>query len=207
MRESSSLVWAISAGSLAYATLRYNVFKGVAWSDWPSFVLNKSLAMSGLLLLVAWVVRARRSDSARHAGLLNAASRTMLAHILLSVVLLTPVYFPALFRDGRLTGLAGLAVIIGIAAAGGLSVSAPAAVTPGDRRPAAGAVAFAAGCHAALFGYSSWLVPSSWPGHLPPITLVSFAAGVVGLAAGLGGRSSPPAGPPGRSQIRSIWRT
>ena len=65
------------------------------------------------------------------------------------------------------------------------------------RRPrvqaaALGLVAFGAGAHAALYGYSSWLTPSSWPGYLPPITLVSFAAGIIGVLVALRGPSSPP---------------
>ncbi len=199
MRRSSSVVWTISAASLTYATLRYNVFKGVAWSDWPVFVLNKALALSSLLLLVAWLVRTRRGDGERHAGVLAAASRTMLTHIVLSVVLLTPIYFPALFTDGRLTWQAGVGVLLGVVAAAGLSAAGRPDAASRARRWTAGVLAFAAGCHAALFGFSSWLAPASWPGYLPPITMVSFVAGVVGLAAGLGGRTSPPAGSQNRS--------
>ena len=196
MRKSSSLFWSITSASLAYATLRYNVFKGVAWSDWPVFALNKALALSSLLLLVAWVLRGRRGASGSQSALLAAASRTLLAHIVLSLVLLTPVYFPASFAGGRLTWQAGTAVLLGVAAAVGLSAAGRPADGPRTRRRALGAVAWAAGCHAAMFGYSSWFTPSAWPGYLPPITLVAFVAGLAGFAAALGRPPDSPGAAP-----------
>ena len=189
MNNRAHAAWVVTAASLAYATLRYNVLKGVPWSDWPVFVLNKALALSSLLLLVLWAVRARRGRGTPQAVLLAAASRMALAHIGLSLVVLTPVYFPAFFLDGRLTWQAGTAVALGVAAASGLAAGARHAGAHASRLLALGLVAFGAGAHAALYGYSSWLTPSSWPGYLPPITLVSFAAGLIGLLAAL---RSPP---------------
>jgi hypothetical protein len=186
MRKPSSAVWVITAASLAYATLRYNVFKGVAWSDWPVFVLNKGLALSSLLLLVAWILRARPTVGAPQTALLAAASRMMLAHIGLSLVLLTPVYFPAFFESGRLTWKAGAAILLGVMATSGLSVAVAPVGAAGARRRALGLVSLAAGSHAALFGHASWLTPSEWPGYLVPITLISFLAGLVGIVAALG---------------------
>ena len=198
MRKPSSAVWVITAASLAYATLRYNVFKGVAWADWPVFILNKGLALASLLLLAAWILGHRRSTDASEPALLAAASRLMLAHIGLSLAALSPVYFPAFFADGRLTWQAGTALAIGVAAA----VALPVVSRPGRAHrpgfaasassrcglpcgvvrvsswftPAAhrsrlrglGLIAFAAGCHAALFGYSSWFTPAAWPGSCRP---------------------------------------
>ena len=192
MSTSASTTWAVTAGSLAYATLRYNILKGVPWTDWPVFVLNKALALSSLLLLVLWTVRARRGRGAPQAVLLAAASRMALAHVGLSLVVLTPVYFPAFFLDGRLTWQAGTAVALGVAAASGLAVGARHAGAHGYRLLALGLVAFGAGAHAALYGYSSWLTPSAWPGYLPPITLIAFAAGIFGMLAAVGGPSGPP---------------
>jgi hypothetical protein len=190
MRKPSSAVWVITAASLAYATLRYNVFKGVAWADWPVFILNKGLALASLLVLAAWILGHRRSTDASEPALLAAASRLMLGHIGLSLAALSPVYFPAFFADGRLTWQAGTALAIGVAAA----VALPVVSRPGrahrSRLRGLGLIAFAAGCHAALFGYSSWFTPAAWPGSLPPITLVSFAAGLIGAFAAFNERLS-----------------
>jgi hypothetical protein len=180
----------ITAASVAYATIRYNVFKGVAWTDWPVFVLNKGLALSSVVLLAAWILRHRRSTDVSEPALLAAASRLMLAHIGLSLVVLSPVYFPAFFVDGRLTWQAGAALSIGMAAAVGLPVVSRPGRAHRSRRRGLGLIVFAAGCHAALFGYSSWFTPAAWPGSLPPITLVSFAAGLFGAFAAFNERLS-----------------
>jgi len=192
MNNRERAIWRITLASLAYATLRYNVFKGVPWSDWPVFVLNKALALSSLLLLVLWAVRARRGKGTPQTVLLTAASRMTLAHVGLSLVALTPVYFPAFFLDGRLTWQAGTAVALGVAAASGLAAGARQGGPHGHRLPALGLVAFGAGTHAALYGYASWLTPWAWPGYMPPITLVSFMAGIIGVLAALRGPSRPP---------------
>ena len=190
MRRRSSAVWGITAASLAYATLRYNVFKGVAWSDWPVFVLNKAIALSSLLLLVAWILRNRRPAEASGAPLLAAASMLALAHAGLSLIVLTPAYFPAFFEESRLSWQAGVALALGVATAIRLSVVARPGHAHLSRLRGLGLIACAAGCHAALFGYSSWFTPTAWPGSLPPITLVSFAAGLIGAFAAFNERLS-----------------
>jgi hypothetical protein len=34
-----------------------------------------------------------------------------------------------------------------------------------------------------MLGYAGWFQPATWPGHMIPITLISFVAGTVALAA------------------------
>ena len=50
-RRDSRIVAVTVAVSGIYATLRYNVFKRVPWSDWPHYVGNKILALSALILV------------------------------------------------------------------------------------------------------------------------------------------------------------
>ena len=35
--------------------------------------------------------------------------------------------------------------------------------------------------HVAVMGFSGWLKPADWPGHLPPISLVAFIAALIPL--------------------------
>jgi hypothetical protein len=192
MRNPSAAIWAIIAAAIAYATLRYNVFKGVPWGDWPVFVLNKAIALSSLVLLAAWILRHRRATDISEPALLAAASRLMLAHAALSLIVLSPAYFPAFFMEGRLTWQAGAALAMGVAAAVGLPVVSRPGRAHRSRLRGIGLIAFAAGSHAALFGYSTWFTPAAWPGYLLPITMISSGAGLIGFLATLGGRSSPP---------------
>jgi hypothetical protein len=173
----------LSAGALAvalgYATLRYNVFKGVPWADWPSYTVNKALAVAALLLVVAAVLRIGRVGT-----LLAWAGVLALAHSLLSFALFDPAYFPRLFDGAKLTALAGIAMTLGVVAMAGMELGARRAGAwgPALRHKALAWLGFAAGVHAALPALSTWVEPAGWPGGLPPLTLISFAAGVIGLA-------------------------
>ena len=41
-RHDHSLAVGILVLAAAYATVRYNIFKGVPWSDWPSYIADKA---------------------------------------------------------------------------------------------------------------------------------------------------------------------
>jgi hypothetical protein len=180
-----STAYAITLCSLAYATVRYNVFKGVLWSDWPVYVVNKAVALSSLLLLLAWILRARLGPDDSSSSLLSLARRFALVHAGLSLVILSPAYFPTFFSGDRFNWPSGLSVVIGIVAASGLCLrSRPAVSWPATVR-SLGVIGFMAGIHAMLNGYGNWLAPATWPGYLAPITLIAFAAGVVSLGASL----------------------
>lgn len=168
----------------AYATVRYNVFAGVSWSEWPVFVLNKACALSSVSLLSLSVVRARLG-SPQPSELLPPASLLMLVHLGLSLALLSPAYFAKFFVDGRLTATAGWSVLAGAVAAAFLHRLTRACELSSTASRTVALLTFAVGLHAGLLGYRGWLLPQTWPGYLPPITLLSFLAGTVALAAAL----------------------
>ena len=193
VEQGNAAACAIALAALAYATVRYNVFKGVPWSDWPVYVVNKAVALSSLLLLLAWLLRGRAGPGeSPSSGLLSHARRFALAHVGLSLAILSPAYFPGFFVEGRLNWASGLSVLTGVMAASGLYLrSRPAVPRPAPVR-SLGVVGLVTGIHAMLNGYGSWLAPATWPGYLPPITLVAFAAGAASMGAALrhGGQDS-----------------
>jgi len=77
------------AGSLAYATLRYSLFKGVPWSEWPVYVMNKAFAL-GSLILVVWILVCRRRGRSSHDDLWTWTTACMVAHVALSLAILAP---------------------------------------------------------------------------------------------------------------------
>jgi hypothetical protein len=167
-----------------YATLRYNVFKGVAWSEWPVYVLNKVFALSALLLLMIYALRRRRRAAESPGRLLPMAWALMLMHAGLSLAILTPACYAKYFQAEKLTWQAGWSMLLGVVAAIGLHKFCR-ACEPGNPvgLPAKiGILAFLSGLHAMLLGYAGWFQPSTWPGRLIPITLISFTAGLVALA-------------------------
>jgi len=185
VERGNTAAYAIALVALAYATVRYNVFKGVPWSDWPVYVVNKAVALSSLLLLLAWILRARAGSGDASSGLLSHARRFAIAHAGLSLAILSPAYFPTFFVEGRLNWPSGLSVLIGVMAASGLYLrSRPSVSWPATVR-SLGIIGLITGIHAMLNGYDSWLAPATWPGYLPPITLISFAAGAASMAAAL----------------------
>jgi hypothetical protein len=119
----SRATWVITFMSLVYATVRYNVFKGVPWSDWPVYVVNNALALSSLLILLTWILRARLGPDESMASLLSNARRLALVHAGLSLAILSPAYFPAFFLDGKLSWPSGVSVLLGAVAASGLNVT------------------------------------------------------------------------------------
>lgn len=183
-RRDTQLAVGLLALAVFYATLRYNVFKGVPWTDWPAYTFNKAIAVGSLLLLAAATFRLVRRRSSI-AILMSWAGALALAHSLLSFALFNPGYFPRLFEDGKLTFLAGLSITLGagVMAVMELGARRSAGWTPALQSKALAFTAFATGLHAALPALNSWIEPRAWPGGLPPLTLISFAIGLAALTA------------------------
>ncbi len=168
--------------TMIYATLRYNVLKGVPWSDWPSYTLNKAFAVGSLLAIVAAVIRlARRGNGST--TLLVWGGVLALAHSLLTFALLDPIYYPRLFHEGKLTAAASVSLTLGALLIAVMELGARRAAnwSPRIRQASLALIAFGTGIHAALPATSTWLNPAAWPGGLPPLTLISFVAGGVSL--------------------------
>ncbi len=184
LRRDAAIIAIAVALAGVYATLRYNVFKGVPWGDWPHFVGNKILAVAALILIVQsiWRLASRRVRPIRR--LMATAGLLAMVHSLLSLGLLDPVYFEKFYggRGFSLTG--GLSLLLGSFAtalllrghgARGTSAPVPASLLLGST---AALTTF----HLALPATSSWLQPAAWPGGMPPLTLLSFAIGAAGVA-------------------------
>lgn len=184
VRSEAGLIAALFLAATGYATLRYNVFKGVPWVDWPAYTLNKALAVASLLMIVATVFRWRQAN--RPTSLLMATAGALaLTHSLLSFALLNPGYYARLFDAGKLTFTAGLSLTLGAAVMAVMELGARRSSqwTFPLRHGALALVALAAGVHAALPAIATWFDPSTWPGGMPPLTLISFASGLFGIAA------------------------
>lgn len=173
----------VVAGSTMYATARYHVFQDFPWSDWPVYTLNKVFGLSALLLLVLAVARRRWRPGHPIGPAMLAAGVLFGMHVLVSLALLSPAYYPKLFAAGKLTALAGAAIVLGVIATAALVAGAkPRPLQTADQSARGLALlAFAVGAHGALPGIASWLAPWTWPGLMPPITLVSFVLGAAAL--------------------------
>jgi hypothetical protein len=170
-------------GSAIYATARYNIFKGVPWSDWPTYTLNKALALAALVLLVSSVVRMRAAAGPSIASTMYLASLFGFTHVVLSLTLLSPAYYDKFFEAGKLTAAAGLSMLLGTVAAAVMAVGKGMRTGQDVGGPRNLAIlALGVGLHAMLQGFAGWFTPSEWPGGMPPITLLSFLLGLAAVA-------------------------
>jgi len=162
--------------SAIYATIRYHVLKGVSWSDWPVFTLNKVFGVSSLLLLAIAIARYKFRPVLSNSKILYLSGLYGGVHILLSCVLLDPAYYEKFFYDDRLTAIAGLSMLSGAVAAVLFITKA------GEKKErqinqitrSLAVVCGITGMHVAFQGFQSWFTPNDWPGFIPPLTLISF---------------------------------
>jgi hypothetical protein len=178
-----AIILSAMAASLLYATARYNIFKKVPWADWPIYTVNKALALAALILMLASL---RGMIAGRRIGrVMMWAGTCAFLHIILSLTLLDPAYYPKFFAGAKLNATAGISLLIGAAAAVAMELGARKSGSWSSRQRVRtlAAIALAGGLHAAIPGTGTWFAPADWPGGLPPITLISFGFGLA--AAGL----------------------
>ncbi|MBW2566812.1 MAG: hypothetical protein JRE24_08020 [Deltaproteobacteria bacterium] len=186
--------------AIGYAVLRYHIFGGVPWKDFPFLILNKGISLGAFILITfnfslgpaksmglpvsdAWL-NARKTLGM--SGFLFA-----LVHALMSVMLFSPAMFSKLFEaNGSLTGVAGISMLAGILSfvvLWGYNLSFQTHMREDkafmdfitSRKFLIWALLLG-GVHLFFMGYSGWINPAGWHGGLPPISLVAFVFFVIG---------------------------
>src|SRR3989338_4393633 len=115
---------ALFAVILGYALLRYNIIKGVPWSDLPLFISNKAIALYAVVfialsfiigpLIKFWTGTFIRFQPLRkYFGLLGFGFASI--HALISLLIFTPQYYPKFFSEtGKLDLIGELSMLFGI---------------------------------------------------------------------------------------------
>ena len=195
-------VWGVC---LIYAIVRYNVFKGVEWIHLPLYIVNKSFAFGGVTFIAAsylsgkWIKayagdEKRRRSLAKFLGLAGLYFIGM--HVFASLAMLSPVYYEKFFLEtGKLNLTGELTILFGVLGVGFLMF--PAITTLPLMFEALGGVRWQraqrmgywtlamAALHTLTMGFKGWIDVSTWPGGLPPITLLGFLAAASALTAKL----------------------
>ena len=194
--------------SMGYAVLRYHIFGSVPWKDLSFFILNKGVALGAFVLLTFnFSFGPLKNLGVRlPEGYLNARKALgmtgfllVLIHALISFMLFNPsVYAQFFLPDGTLTGLAGLSMLGGVLSfvvLWGYNLSFQTFLREDQafikfitsRNFLLTAMLFSL-LHLFFMGYKGWMVPETWHGGLPPISLVAFVFFLVGYLINLLGR-------------------
>lgn len=187
--------------ALAYAVIRYHIASGVAWSHFPLFIMNKTVALAGTAMvacsyLIGKVIRRYDKDPRRKlvvikfCGLIGFSLASV--HGIASLCLITPAYFAKYFtEDGRLNFEGELGLMLGIIALWALSL--PAITTLPMMPKAIGGMRWKRSqrmgnvclilvvAHMVALGLRGWLSPEHWPWMLPPISLVAAIIAMIPL--------------------------
>jgi len=164
-----------------YSLIRYAVFAQVAPVHIPVYLLNKSISMASaiFLLTAAWNRAEGAADKMRFWG--AASFHTALVHVLLSLCILNSAYFPKFFNADKMNLTGELSILFGV-----LTAYCYACLRMGslNRKGPGNLQLFSSLCltgHLAIMGFSGWLTVASWPGFLPPISLISFICAFLSL--------------------------
>lgn len=196
-------IWLFSAITFftIYATLRYVIFKGVDPIHFPLYIVNKILSTAGLLLIAlsyAWTkIRWIKRDDLRYEnqlikffGLSGFSLSAM--HVFISLMIISPEYYPKFYTEGMLNFKGELSMLMGVFSIYCFSIPAittipfmqeAVGIKRWQRRQQIGYLGLFTGfLHVLIMGYTGWLDIDSWPGYLPPITLLATIIAAIPLS-------------------------
>jgi hypothetical protein len=178
-----------------YATLRYIVFKGVEIAHFPLYITNKIISWASIIFIaISYLIRksgdqAVHKDLAKWTGLVG--FMMVIGHIIISLAILGPAYFPKFYSGEQMNFSAEFSMLGGVIAFFAFAIPAINSVSvirlslhpeTWQSRQKIGYVGLLfAAAHTAFMGYSGWFDISSWPGYLPPITLIATIIAVIPL--------------------------
>lgn len=177
---------------LLYATLRYMVFKGVDWSHFPVFITNKIFSIAGLFLIalsylltkVDWIKFDSESSKVQFIRFAGLAGFSLCAiHVFLSLVILSPAYYPKFYHGDMMNIKGELSMLMGVISLYCFTI--PAITSLPFMQKAVGMKKWKRGqkmgyyglltslLHVTAMGFRSWIDMANWPGYLPPISLLA----------------------------------
>ena len=194
--------------SIGYSILRYNVIGNVPWRDVPFFILNKGISLAALILLIfnfslgplkqlGITLPNQLLDARKSLGVVGFV--LTFTHLIMSVAILNPSYYPSFFYDeGLLNARGGLSLLAGVLSFVFLLIyyisfkpdlkKQYKIIRIITSREVILCVLFFIGAHLFFFSYPGWITVYKWQGGLPPISLISFIILITGLVINLIGR-------------------
>ena len=192
--------------SLVYAILRYHVFGDTGLKDFPLYVLNKCLALSGFILLTlnfalgpakALGVNVPDTWLASRKEIGTVSFMLILTHVLCSLLTFgSGGYYAKFFVPERgISAIGSWSMLLGTAAFVWLWLYNISFKTQQESDKeflrlvtSRGSLIFSAllsAGHVSVMGYKAWMHPENWTGGMPPITLVAIVIFLVGFSINL----------------------
>jgi len=203
-RTASRIIIFVIMFAAVYAILRYHFFKGVEWSHFPLFIMNKILAFSGFVILITSLALepVYRKQGAAWFTTRKFLGRTglvlIIIHIIISFLLFRPEVYDKFFAaDGTINSVGEWSMLLGALGIAAYLIMHNTFSKPEEENgfqkmamsPAFGITALTiSALHVAIMGFEGWLTPREWHGGMPSITLVSVFLFVVGIIVFLTGQ-------------------
>lgn len=185
--NSNSIILLTFILSLTYAIVRYNIFHEVAWNDLPLYVMNKAISLAAVILFAISRVIKFNSESNIKKILKDFAVIFAIVHVVISITILSPSYFSKFYIDSQFTLLGSSTLLFGILAfllmflfSSKFFLRKVLSNKTNMNKIVLLFLLFGA-AHVFVMGFNGWLVPSNWPGGLPPISMISFLTLLVPL--------------------------
>lgn len=171
--------------TLSYSIVRYNIFKGVPWTDLPLYVMNKAVSFTAIIFIAVYLILEKKDHHKLGIKIRNDAINLIYIHLTISLILLSPSYYQKFF-DGTKINLTGQLSLFGGVLALGLLTSFRFTKKINHRvavsflqKYGAEILLFFIAIHLFVMGFKGWLTPDKWPGGMPPISLLSFIVAVI----------------------------
>ncbi|NJN26846.1 MAG: hypothetical protein HC819_13140 [Cyclobacteriaceae bacterium] len=205
----NNLLWKVLIFFSLYAVLRYLVFKGVALIHFPLYIVNKILSISGIFFLALSYVTGKsiwpifedapsRNQFVKYCGLAGFSLIAM--HVFISLIILTPAYFPKFYQDDMMNLTGEVSMLMGVVSLYFFSI--PAITTIPFMQEAVGIQKWQKGqrmgyfglvtslLHVGAMGLDGWIKWQLWPGYMPPISLLAAILVCIPLYYKLAGKAS-----------------
>lgn len=193
MRRATSISLIVIAISTLYAVVRYNLVRSVPFDNFPLYIFNKSIALSatiliGLSFLLGPLARFWPKQFSQHLYLrkyLGVIGFTVAAfHALMSLILLTPAYYPRFFStDGKLNLIGESSMLFGALAFAIFTIVSVTSLPDMEKNmdqskwkfiQRLGYLAYTfVLAHVAIMGFRGWFRAESWQYGLVSISLIS----------------------------------
>ena len=171
--------------TLLYSIVRYNVFKGVPWTDLPLYVMNKAISFAAIIYIASYLILEKKGRHELSTKIRKYATNVLFIHLTVSLLILTPSYYQKFFDGVKLNIIGQLSLLAGV-----ISFSLINAFRFSRSLKSKSSVISKFGTefllvlislHLFIMGYQGWLTPETWPGYMPPITLLAFIVSITPL--------------------------